>query len=87
MNDEHTQIEPGDIKRPALSAGQFEKIRLQLGLNDEQLSDALGLSSNGPVAVGKMRRGQKDVSGPIACAMIGFVHGFRPPWWPDDDSR
>ena len=84
MNDEHTQIEPGDITRPALSAGQFEKIRLQLGLDDEQLSDALGLSSNGAVAIGKMRRRQKAVSGPVATSMMAFVSGFRPPWYPNE---
>ncbi|MEM9668675.1 MAG: helix-turn-helix transcriptional regulator [Pseudomonadota bacterium] len=82
MGEEHTQIETGDITKPRLSAGQFEKIRLQLGLSDEELADALGLSANGPVAIGKMRRGQKEVSGPVTTAMLAFVDGFRPPWWP-----
>ena len=82
MSDTPPQIEPGDIERPQLSAGQFEKIRLQLGLSDEELSDALGLSANGPVAIGKMRRGDKPVSGPIATAMLAFVSGYRPPWYP-----
>lgn len=85
MGEEHTSIMPGDIIRPKLSAGQFEKIRLQLGLSDEELAHLLGLSSNGPVAVRQMRSGKRDVSGPISTAMIAFVHGFRPPWWPEEE--
>jgi len=76
-------IKSGDIAQPTLSAGQFEKIRLQLGLSDEELSQALGLSVNGPVAIGKMRRGQRDVSGPITTALMAFVSGYRPPWYPE----
>lgn len=86
MSAEHTQIRPGDITRPRLSAGQFEKIRLQLGLADEELSHVLGLSANGPVAIRQMRSGKRDVSGPIAVALLAFVAGFRPPWWPVDNA-
>ncbi|MEO1028161.1 MAG: hypothetical protein AAFX02_03795 [Pseudomonadota bacterium] len=76
-------IRSTDIKHPPLTPGQFEAIRLELGLNKDDLALALGLSGkNVYVTIDEMIRGKRPISGPISTAMLAFADGWRPSWWP-----
>lgn len=71
-----------DLREPELTADQFAIAQRELGLSDRELANNLGLSpQNGDVTVRKIKNDKIPCSGPIACAMVAFLQGFRPAWY------
>lgn len=65
---------------------EFRAIRTALKLSTREIGEALGLRGDPGRTVRRYEAGDIEISGPVQTAMLAMKDGFRPPWWPKDET-